>query len=168
MRNTVPDILFAEPSGISTAQTDVQEHVKHQPLFAADWPTPFELFDQLDLPSEMTFAVATINLDTVSRIPVVQLMLYGPFEQGARGVLEMSALVRRACRYSFLDLFPGNCPDRKVTRRILDLLEDRTTWKCVRFYRSLFGRRWQNSDYVADFELQRKLRRRLIGQSDIF
>ncbi|WP_249152180.1 hypothetical protein [Bradyrhizobium liaoningense] len=87
----------------------------------------FELLDQLDWPREMALAIAAIDLDAISRILVVQLMLNGPIEQGAHGVLEMSALVWRASRDSFLDLFPSNGSNGQVACRVLDLLEDRTT-----------------------------------------
>jgi hypothetical protein len=53
MRNAVADMLLAEPSRIATAQTKVQEHIEHQPLFAAERPIRFELLDQLDWPCEM-------------------------------------------------------------------------------------------------------------------
>ena len=84
-----------------------------------------ELLDHLDGPCEMALAIAATDLDAIGWIPVVQFMLNRPFEQGAGGVLEMSALVWRSGRYPFLDLFPGNGRDGQIACRVLDLLQDR-------------------------------------------
>ena len=99
MRNAVADMLLAEPSRIATAQTEVQEHIEHQSLFAAERPALLELLDHLDGPCKVSFAVAAIDLDSIGlAILVVQVMLYRPFEQGACGVVPSVANRMRVAR----------------------------------------------------------------------
>ena len=73
MRNAVADMLLAEPSRIATTQTEVQEHIEHQPLFAAERPALLELLDHLEPASYSEKACSSPSGNAAAQLPAIDV-----------------------------------------------------------------------------------------------